>query len=335
MKFSDIPFDKMVRVGNKHYLRENWFSVNWLLGRYCNYNCSYCWPYAHTKVKDHRPIKVIKNTIDLIFNQARERGFDKFSFSFSGGEPTFHPDFLEIIKHIKTEKISKINLTSNASRSLKWMEKLAKYAKDLSMTASFHAEFADPKEFLKKVKFLKEAGVRTQINIVLLNEDFDKMWNHAQYFYDHGISVQAKIQIDYVRGTTVERKYTAEQYDKIWNGLPRLSKNEYIFEMTDDIGRIYLVDNAERVLGLGFSRFKGWLCDAGYRSIILTEPNGNIMRHYMCLDKPLGHIETGFKLYDEPRECITEICGSCADCKIPKYKEKSWYSAPYLGSTKQ
>jgi len=55
----------------------------------------------------------------------------------------------------------------------------------------------------------------------------------------------------------------------------------------------------------------------------------------MCRDERLGHIETGFKLYDEPRPCITEICGSCADCKIPKYKEKSCYSAPYLGSIKR
>ena len=81
MKFSDIPFDKCVVVGNKQYLRDNWFSVNWLLGRYCNYNCSYCWPYAHKEEKDHRDIKVIIKTLDSIFEQSKERGFDKFSFS--------------------------------------------------------------------------------------------------------------------------------------------------------------------------------------------------------------------------------------------------------------
>lgn len=323
MKFSDIPFDQCVKVGNKHYLRENWFSVNWLLGRYCNYNCSYCWPYAHTRKKDHRDINTIKRIIDSIFEQARERGFDRFSFSFSGGEPTLHPNFIDIVKHIKTEKISKINLTSNCSRSISWYEKLIPYLNDFSVTASFHHEFANKEEFLKKIKFLKEHGARAQINIVLLNENFDLQVENAKYFYDNGISVQAKVQIDYIDGKTYEREYTDEQWDIIWNSFPRHSKQQYIFEMTDKDGNVYLVDNAERALGLKFNRYKGWLCDAGYRSIILTEPKGNIMRHFMCNDSPLGHIDTGFKLYDKPRVCTTEICGSCADCKIPKYRELS------------
>lgn len=335
MKFSDIPFDKCVRVGNKHYLRDNWFSVNWLLGRYCNYSCSYCWPYAHTKEKDHRDIKVIIKTLDSIFVQAKERGFNKFSFSFSGGEPTLHPNFIDIVHHIKSQPISKINLTSNCSRNISWWKHLVPYLKDFSVTASFHPEFADREVFLKKVKFLKENGARAQINIVLLNERFDEMWEHSNYFYERGISVQAKVQIDYINGKTIEREYTDDQWDKIWNGLPRHSKHEYIFELVDADGNKYLVDNAERALGLKFNRYRGWLCDAGYRSIILTEPKGNVLRHYMCQDPPLGHIETGFKLYDEPKPCITDICGSCADCKIPKYKEKKCYSAPYLGSTKQ
>ncbi len=321
MKFSDIPFDKCVRVGNKQYLKDNWFSVNWLLGRYCNYSCSYCWPYASTKVKDHRPIKTIIKTLDMIFEQAKERGFDKFSFSFSGGEPTLHPNFLDIVKHINTQPYSKINLTSNCSRSLSWLKKLSKYSDSLSITASFHPEFADREEFLEKVKFLKEIGVRLQINIVLLNERFDEMWNHAQYFYDNKISVQAKIQVDYIDGNTFERSYTPDQLDKIKNGFPRHSKINYTYELTDDSHNIYLIDNVERVVGLGFTRYKDWYCDAGYRSMIITEPKGNIMRHFMCKDKPLGNIETEFKLYDKPKKCITKICGSCADLKIPKWKE--------------
>jgi MoaA/NifB/PqqE/SkfB family radical SAM enzyme len=320
MKFSDIPFDKCVRVGNKHYLRDNWFSVNWLLGRYCNYSCSYCWSYAHSKEKDYRHIDVIVKTLDSIFEQAKKRGYDKFSFSFSGGEPTFHPNFLDIVKHIKTQPISKINLTTNCSRDKKWWKELIPYLKDFSVTTSFHPEFTQRKPFLEKIKFLKENGARAQINIVLLEDRFDEMWDHAQYFYDQKVSVQAKVQIDYIDGGTFEKEYTPDQWDKIWNGLPRHSKKEYVFEMTDNEGNVYLVDNAERALGLRFNRFKGWLCDAGYRSMILTEPKGNIMRHYMCKEPPLGHINTGFKLYDEPRPCTTEICGSCADCKIPKYR---------------
>ncbi|SVB74055.1 uncharacterized protein METZ01_LOCUS226909, partial [marine metagenome] len=31
-------------------LENNVFSVSWILGRFCNYDCSYCWPYAKSKV---------------------------------------------------------------------------------------------------------------------------------------------------------------------------------------------------------------------------------------------------------------------------------------------
>ena len=160
-----------------------------------------------------------------------------------------------------------------------------------------------------------------QVNIVLLQKYFDLMWNYAQFFYDNDINVQAKIEVEYKDGTTTEKEYTPEQLNKIKNGFPRTLQNEYTFEMIDEHDVIHRVDNVERVVGLGFNRFKGWYCEAGYRSIVIHEPSGLIKRHYLCHDKPLGHIEKGFTLYDQPKKCITDICGSCADCKIPKYKE--------------
>jgi len=319
MKFSDIPFDKIVMVGNKRFLHTNTFNVNWLLGRYCNYNCSYCWPYAHTKKKDHRPLNVIIDVIETIFLNAHDKGFDKFTFSFSGGEPTLHPDFLDIIKYTSLED-SNVNITTNCSQSINWFNKLLKITPKISITASFHPEFETPERFIEKIKYLKDAGIYLQINIVLVHNNFDRMWEYAKYFYDQGISVQAKIEVEYRNNTTIEKPYTEDQLDKIKNGFPRITETNYTFEMIDQNNKVYEVDNIERVIGLGFNRFKGWECDTGYRSIIIHEPSGLVKRHYLCNDEPLGHIEKGFELYDSPKECITEICGSCADCKIPKYR---------------
>ena len=127
--------------------------------------------------------------------------------------------------------------------------------------------------------------------------------------------------LEYANNTTIEKSYTSDQLDKIKNGIPKFDKKTYTYMMIDKNQKTHKVDNVERILGLGFNRFKGWKCEAGYRSIIIHEPTGLIKRHYLCHDDPIGHIERGFLLYREPRECITEICGSSADCKIPKYKE--------------
>ena len=39
--FTKIPFDDIVSVGQRTLLYRDIFTVSWLLGRFCNYKCSY------------------------------------------------------------------------------------------------------------------------------------------------------------------------------------------------------------------------------------------------------------------------------------------------------
>ena len=145
--FTKIPFNDIVSFGQRTLLYRDLFTVSWLLGRYCNYKCSYCWPYAHTTKKDHRPTELCLKTIDEIKRQARNNGFNSFHFSLSGGEPTFHPGYLDILKYladdVKNTNYTSIHMTSNCSRPLSWFETYVSYAKPFhraSITASLHTE---------------------------------------------------------------------------------------------------------------------------------------------------------------------------------------------------
>ena len=109
--FTKIPFDDIVSFGQRNLLHRDIFTVSWLLGRFCNYNCSYCWPYARSSKKDHRPTELCLSTIDEIKRQARENGFNSFHFSLSGGEPTFHPGYLDILKYL-ADDVENTNYTS-------------------------------------------------------------------------------------------------------------------------------------------------------------------------------------------------------------------------------
>jgi MoaA/NifB/PqqE/SkfB family radical SAM enzyme len=320
MQFSNIDFDDIVKVGHRSFLTRKLFNTNWLLGRYCNYRCSYCWPYAHTDKKDHRSFQVIKKAIDTIFRQGKERGYDEFSFSFSGGEPTLHPNFLNILRYLTIED-TYVNITTNCSRSIIWLNNLLKHDNVSSITTSFHPEFANIDTFRKKLELIRKSGVSLMINLVICHDNFDEMWGYAKSFYDDGYVVQPKIEIEYAKNTTIVKEYTDEKLEMIKNGLAEKTDTNYVFRLYDKDNKEYKVDNVERVIGLGFNRFKDWYCEAGYRSIIIHEPTGLIKRHYLCHDEPLGHIETGFDLYSTPKKCVTDICGSSADCKIPKYKE--------------
>ena len=132
----------------------------------------------------------------------------------------------------------------------------------------------------------------------MVPEWFDTLYAEAEYFLSRGINVTLKPQSDPTASKVVDG-YTAEQLAILHNGMPQ---RDFTFN------------------AFNFNNFKDWNCESGYRSIIIREPDGSIKRSYSCQDKPLGYIETGFKLFDKPMPCISQSCVSSADSKIPKTK---------------
>ncbi|MDE0092503.1 MAG: radical SAM protein [Oligoflexia bacterium] len=355
--FSQIPFDDIERVGQASLLHRDLFCVSWLLGRFCNYKCSYCWPYARSSVRDHRPLSLLIRTMDEIKRQARERGFNSFHFSFSGGEPTLHKGYLKLLEHyskdVGNSNYQSVHMTSNLSPSLKWFEKYSQATCSLhraSVTASFHKEFAKKELFADKIKFLQERDIQVTINMVMTPERFEELWEDACYFHQREINVTLKPQSD-SKAQKVVSGYSPSMLKKLREGLPQrdyvgeLLKQKdkkscrpvakqykelpvhkgqvFQVELTDSQGKTWYMDQAERFNAFNFNQFKGWECSSGYRSLIIREPDGSIKRSYSCSDKPLGHIETGFTLFDCPEVCITNSCVSSADSKIPKRKKGS------------
>lgn len=337
-----IPFDKIVQFGQASQLYTDLFCVSWLLGRYCNYSCSYCWPFASSNLKDHRSTEQIVSVMDEIKRQARTRGFNSFHFSFSGGEATLHKGLLDIVTHYSKDaecaNYQSLHLTTNLSPGVAWWKKYVEVAKGVSrlgITASFHHEFANQDEFLKKMLYLKMSGVIATINIVMLPQKFDDLYAIAQRFYDEGLNVTVKPQSDETANKIVEG-YTPEMLRKLQESFPQrnwleneleslLAKNgvpkDVQLAMTDDDGNVWFMDQAERLNSFHFNRFSGWECSAGYRSIIIREPDGSVKRSYSCTDAPLGHLDTGFQLFDSVQLCKTPRCFSSADSKIPKRKQ--------------
>jgi len=338
--FSKIPWDDIQSVGTFKMLESDLFTVSWLLGRFCNYRCSYCWPYARSNTKDHRPTSLCLDTIDEIKKQARENGFNSFHFSLSGGEPTFHPGYLDIIQRladdVENTNYTSNHMTSNCSRPMKWFKEYVNYTKRFtrsSITASFHREFINShnkrQEWADKLEFCQQNGVRVTINSVMVPEKFDEIYDDLMYFYQRGINITLKPQSDPTASKVVDG-YTKEQLNILHNGMPQITnmevkskkekniRQEFEIIMKDSTGKEWYLDQAERFNAFNFNNFKGWNCRAGYQSIIIREPDGSIKRSYSCADVPLGNIETGFKLFSKPIPCITNSCVSSADSKIPK-----------------
>ena len=325
--FQNIPWDNINEFGQKTLLGTSLFSVSWILARFCNYNCSYCWPYARSSIPDHRSLDVYTRTIDEIKRQARENGFTDFHFSFSGGEPTAYKHFDKIIKYYASDidpLYQSFHMTSNCSPGFKWWDRFIPVLKTLkraSITASFHAEFADEQEFGDKLVNLIENGIYVTINQVMVPESFYDYYDRCSRFYERGINVTLKPQSDPTASFVVSG-YTPEMVDIMQTGFPQKANGEalYQIELRDIKGNKYDFDQAERFNAFGFNKFKGWHCNSGYQSVIIREPGGEVKRSYSCHDEPLGTIDGGFKLFNSSKECITNTCVSSADSKIPKIK---------------
>jgi hypothetical protein len=267
---------------------------------------------------------VYTDTVNEIKKQARQNGFNKFHFSFSGGEPTAYKKFNDLIRHYANDSGSyqSFHMTSNCSPGMRWWEKFIKTLKSFnraSITASFHSEHANEDEFSNKLLLLLDNNIYVTINQVMVPDRFFEYYDRCNRFYNKGINVTLKPQSDETASFMVDG-YSPEMIDIMQTGFPQHANGEEILqiELSDSNKNIYQIDQAERFNAYGFNKFKGWQCNSGYQSLVIR--GNEVKRSYSCYDQILGTLTSGFKIFDDRQMCITPTCMSSADSKIPKRK---------------
>lgn len=324
MSFNQIPFEQIVRFGQQTMLDRPLFSVSWILGRFCNYKCSYCWPYARSDQLDYQSLDVYKYTVDEIKRQAQNNGFTEFHWSFSGGEPTAYKELLDLVRHLEIDKQStyqSIHMTTNLSPGSKWWKTWCDITSTLqrrSITASYHAEFAKEQEFGDKCLQLMYENVFVTVNQVMVPEKFYELYDRMSRLHQRGINVTLKPQSNETASAIVDG-YTEDMIHKMQTGFQQTAHNEEVYQIRLNDGfKDYYFDQAERFNAFGFNKFKGWTCNSGYQSVIIR--GNEVKRSYSCHDVPLGTLKD-FTLFKEPVKCITPSCVSSADSKIPKCRD--------------
>jgi len=323
MNFSSIPFQNIVAFGQQTMLDRPLFNVSWILGRFCNYNCSYCWPYARSDKLDYQTLEVYKATVDEIKRQAGLNGFTEFHWSFSGGEPTAYKQLPDLVKHLDETKSTyqSVHMTTNLSPGSKWWDTWCANTALLqrrSITASYHAEFAREQEFGDKCLQLMYERVHVTVNQVMVPEKFYDLYARMERFHARGINVTLKPQSDPTASAVVDG-YTEDMIHKMREGFPQCANGEETYQIAlyEADGTEHLFDQAERFNAFEFNKFTNWSCNAGYQSVIIR--GNEVKRSYSCYDASLGTLDK-FELFKEPTRCITPSCVSSADSKIPKCK---------------
>lgn len=141
---------------------ENRVHISWDLGQRCNYECTYCPPYLHDKTSPHLPFDKVIEILDVILEYYDNRLTE---FNFAGGEPTIHPQFMEIAKYLK-ERGSSIIITTNGSRSTKYLIELSQYLN--LMIISHHFEYIKLDKMADKIHQLIESSNSTKFLLRLM-----------------------------------------------------------------------------------------------------------------------------------------------------------------------
>ena len=244
----------VIYISHANYSSFERANVYWQPNRYCNYECSYCWETSHTKVKDFcDPIKSYK-TIDDLCKKFKERKIKAVNWGWSGGEATFHPNFIDfqkrILSHQTDEFIMTFNMTSNIAQSIKWWKKFCDETKEyhsLVITASLHQEYVKTEKqiqaFKDKLDFLQENNIRVKINQVMDIDLWDNQVEIIERFSAEGYSISPKIntilQKLYIQYGEGREAYSKEQLDYLINKNKidylknPLAQKYYFFKMNE------------------------------------------------------------------------------------------------------
>ena len=153
---------------------EDYFSITWRLGLFCNYDCMYCSEEWHDTTSTPHDLETLKTAWTNIYNKSKHLNL-KYKISFTGGEVTANKSFLPFLKWLRDnfDCIGQILVTSNGSASLNYYLKLCKNIECLSL--STHSEYMDEKEFFTKCKELNKTMRRPikSFHVNIMNE----YWN--------------------------------------------------------------------------------------------------------------------------------------------------------------
>ena len=127
--------------------------VTWDLNRRCNYDCSYCPSFRHDNWSPFPDLDVLTKTAKFVldycntlvsYKKSNNKDHQRLSITFTGGEPTINPHFLEFADFLLEEKkrfvgnYAGIALTTNGQFSTQMADNIIKNF-DFS-TISYHAE---------------------------------------------------------------------------------------------------------------------------------------------------------------------------------------------------
>lgn len=180
-----------------------YFSITWMLGARCNYDCMYCPSELHDNTSTPHSLETMQQVWQNIYNQTNHKNLP-YKISFTGGEVTANKNFLPLVKWLRNTypEVAMISVTTNGSASKTYYTKLANLVESISF--STHSEFIDEQKFFNTVSHINSIMIRPKksVHVNIMNEfwNIERIELYKKYLDNHSISYSVN-RVDYATQT--------------------------------------------------------------------------------------------------------------------------------------
>ena len=293
-------------------------TIDYLLTFRCNYDCSYCTSHDVNHPPLMRSANEIIDALTFIFKHYPNK---KIKLGILGGEPFVYKSFTNLVNELSNYDFLQVNIVTNLSVAEKTLQKL-KVSKNIHIAASYHPEFSDSKDFVKKMKYLQNKGFMTFCSVsmhpdekylknslyVLENLTGNICPNFLSSMQEPSVNVFGK-SYDY----SEKIKASVKKYDN------RVPKYYFEYKYADGTNKVFSISD---VVINNKDNFKGLLCKAGHDKLHVNE-RGDIYPAACFLNTRviLGNMfKNTFKKPKTYVTCPFTSCKCTTDLRLTKFK---------------
>jgi len=291
---------------------QNSIKVEWNLGKRCNYDCTYCPSSIHDNSSPHSDIEILKAAVDQLAALGKP-----IRLSFTGGEPTVHPKFEELVNYAKHVGISWISVTTNGTRTAEWYKK----QRVDQYVFSIHFEY-DFKRVLHTATSLKDTNKSLILQLMAHHDHMKDVKDSAGYLDIIKVPYTVR-RIRWTEGNHDlfdDMRYHPDDLTWIKESESTVAPNVIIW-LDDKYAQI--PQHANDVIKLHRNQYKGWQCNAGIESLMINW-DGDVHRATCRVGGSLGNIYEGnFVVPTEPIICDRNYCTCAADIPLTKVNVQS------------
>ena len=192
----------------------------------CNLTCPTCYAGSSPTYGRHRTLEEVKKMLDTVVENEREPDV----VQISGGEPTLHPQFLEILDYAKSLPIRHLMLNTNGIRIAKepeFAEKLKSYTPDFEIYLQFDS-FEN--SVLQKMRgadlnSIREAALR-HLNDLNLSTTLVVTLQKGENDHEIGKIIDFALKQKCVRGVTFQPTQVAGRLENFNSSTDRITLTE-------------------------------------------------------------------------------------------------------------